>query len=78
MKDELQTFSLDCALAADDLDPAVLSDPLRKQLYDHYMTEADRWVERLKDESPQPMMKLEGELGELQFFALPEHTNPSH
>lgn len=78
VKDELQTFSLDCALAADDLDPAVLSDPLRKQLYDHYMTEADRWVERLKDESPQPMMKLEGELGELQFFALPEHTNPSH
>lgn len=78
VKDELQTFSLDCALAADDLDPAVLSDPLRKQLYDHYMTEADRWVERLKDESPQPMMKLEGELGELQFFSLPEHTNPSH
>ena len=78
VKDELQTFSLDCALAADDLDPAVLSDPLRKQLYDHYMTEADRWVERLKDKSPQPMMKLEGELGELQFFSLPEHTNPSH
>ena len=52
--DELQEFSLDSALEANDLDPAVLTDPLRKQLYDHYMTEANRCVGRLKKESDQP------------------------
>ena len=76
--DELQSFSLDSALEANDLDPAVLTDPLRKQLYDHYMTEANRWVGRLKEESDQPLAKLEGELGELQFFALPGNSSQPH
>jgi len=78
VKDELQAFSLDSALAADDLDPAVLSDPLRSQLYDHYMTEANRWVGRLKEETAESLTTLDGELGELQFFALPEHASRSH
>jgi hypothetical protein len=76
--DELQKFSLDSALEANDLDPAVLTVPLRKQLYDHYMTEANRWVGRLKEESDQPLAKLEGELGELQFFALPGNCSQPH
>ena len=76
--DELQNFSLDAALEANALDPAVLTDPLRKQLYDHYMTEANRWVERLKEEPDQPLARLEGELGELQFFALPGNSSQPH
>jgi selenocysteine lyase/cysteine desulfurase len=67
----LQTFSLDAALRDDDKDPAVLTVPLRKQLYDHYMTDANRWVEKLRNETPAALEKLEGELGEIQFFALP-------
>jgi selenocysteine lyase/cysteine desulfurase len=67
----LQTFSLDAALRDDDIDPAVLTVPLRKQLYDHYMTDANRWVEKLRNEAPAVLEKLEGELGDIQFFALP-------
>ena len=76
--DELQKFSLNSALEANDLDPAVLTDPLRKQLYDHYITEANRWVARLSEEPSQPLATLEGELGDLQFFALPENSSQPH
>jgi len=67
----LQTFSLDAALRDDDNDPAVLTVALRKQLYDHYMTDANRWVEKLKNDAPASLETLEGDLGEIQFFALP-------
>jgi len=76
--EKLQTFSLDAALSDDHGDPATLTTALRKQLYDHYMTEAMRWVDRLAEETPAGQEKLEGELGELQFFALPEHTVQQH
>jgi len=75
---ELTSFSLDAALEADELDMAVLSVPLRKQLYDHYMTEANRWVRRLQEESSDSLLTMEGELGELQFFALPAHGDQPH
>ena len=74
----LKTFSLDAAIGRDDTDPAVLTLPLRKQLYDHYMTEANRWVEKLKNTSAEPLDKLEGELGELQFFSLPVNATHRH
>ena len=67
----LQTFSLDAALDNDDVDPTVLTVPLREQLYDHYMSEASRWAERLKNETAQALETLDGELGDLQFFSLP-------
>lgn len=67
----LQTFSLDAALRGDDNAPAVLTVALRKQLYDHYMTDANRWVEKLRNEAPAVLEKLEGDLGEIQFFAMP-------
>ncbi len=67
----LKTFSLDAALRDDDNDPAVLTVPLRKQLYDHYMTDANRWVEKLRNDAPTTLETLEGDLGEIQFFALP-------
>lgn len=70
----LQSFSLDAALSGDDDKPAALTVALRKQLYDHYMTEANRWVEKLGNNPPEPLETLEGELGDLQFFSLPANA----
>ena len=75
---ELPKFSLDNALANRAEDPVHLSLPLRKQLYDHYMTEAQRWVQRLSEAPETKMTSLEGELGELQFFSLPDHGPSAH
>ena len=74
----LQTFSLDAALADDSNAPAVLTMALRKQLYDHYLTEANRWVERLETDTPKSHKTLAGELGDLQFFTLPEDATNQH
>ena len=68
---DLPEFSLDAALDNAVGEPAQLSLPVRKQLYDHYLTEAGRWVERLRQEPAEPCCSLEGELEELQFFSLP-------
>ena len=76
--DELQSFSLDAALENEEGEPAILSLALRKQLYDHYMTEAERRARRLQGEAQQELESLEGELGELQFFSLPADTTPKH
>jgi selenocysteine lyase/cysteine desulfurase len=75
---KLPKFELDAALNLDDGEPATLLLPVRKQLYDHYMTEARRWVERLGRDSKEKLQSLEGELGELQFFALPESATRKH
>ncbi len=74
----LPQFSLDAALGLTEGEPATLTLSLRKQLYDHYMTEANRWVQRLTEEGVAPQASLEGELGELQFFALPDGSTPKH
>ena len=76
--DELQKFSLDEALSNEEGEPAILSLALRRQLYDHYMTEAKRWAGRLKDEAHNKLESLEGELGELQFFSLPANATTRH
>ncbi len=76
--DELQSFSLDAALGNEAGEPAILSLELRKQLYDHYMTEAERWANRLQDEPPEVLESLEDELGELQFFSLPANATSRH
>ena len=75
---ELPKFSLDNALGNEAAEPANLSLPLRRQLYDHYMTEARRWVQRLEEERPVSTISLDGELGELQFFSLPDHGDSQH
>jgi selenocysteine lyase/cysteine desulfurase len=75
---ELPKFSLDSALGNEAEEPANLSLPLRQQLYDHYMTEASRWAKRLADEPEAKTMSLEGELGDLQFFSLPDHGESRH
>ena len=75
---ELPKFSLDNALRNEAEEPANLSLPLRRQLYDHYMTEARRWVERLDHDAGAESVSLEGELGELQFFSLPGNAAAKH
>jgi selenocysteine lyase/cysteine desulfurase len=75
---ELPQFSLDQALGREEGEPATLTLSLRTQLYDHYMTEANRWVQKFTEESAAPLQSLEGELGELQFFALPENSTQKH
>jgi len=42
------------------------------------MTEAKRWVERSKNEPTAILELLDGELGELQFFALPAGSSSQH
>jgi selenocysteine lyase/cysteine desulfurase len=74
----LPEFTLDAALGEDEGEPATLSLALRKQLYKHYLNEARRWVERLKETGSDPLESLEGELGDLQFFALPGNATPKH
>jgi len=74
----LPTFDLDAALREEAGEPAILSLALRKQLYDHYMTEAERWAQHLTEEGSETLESLEGELGELQFFALPESATQKH
>ena len=67
---ELPQFSLDEALGADESEPAILSLALRRQLYTHYLTEAKRIADRLGEAPVTEYASLEGELGDLQFFAL--------
>ena len=74
----LPEFSLDAALANDEGEPATLSLPLRQQLYRHYMAEAQRIADRLGSEPDANLVSLGGDLGELQFFALPEEKGPRH
>jgi len=75
----LPKFSLDNALRLENNEPANhLSLELRKQLYDHYMTEAHRWAKRLSERPEPATVSLEGELGELQFFSLPEKPASRH
>jgi selenocysteine lyase/cysteine desulfurase len=78
IKTELPQFSLDAALDNEAGEPAMLSLALRQQLYDHYMTEASRWVDTLKVEPAQEFESLDGELAELQFFSLPAKSTAQH
>jgi len=77
-KSELPRFSLDEALNNEEGEPAILSLALRRQLYDHYMTEAKRIAACLRGESPVECCSLEGELGDLQFFKLPAGSRQEH
>jgi selenocysteine lyase/cysteine desulfurase len=74
----LQKFSLDAALSARQGEPATLSLPLRKQLYRHYMSEAQKIADRLRNEPEAKLRSLEGELGDLQFFAMPDDERQAH
>lgn len=75
---ELQKFSLDAALAAQEGEPATLGLALREQLYRHYMSEAQKLADQLRREPGAKMTSLSGELAELQFFSLPEDERQPH
>ena len=75
---ELPNFSLDEALHNDEGEPAILSLALRRQLYNHYMTEAQRIAKALSVEQPTECCSLEGDFEDLQFFTLPAEGRRQH
>ncbi len=75
---QLPRFSLDEALENEEGEPAILSLALRRQLYDHYMTEAKRFAAGLKLEPQVECCSLEGEFEDLQFFKLPSGARQQH
>lgn len=75
---QLPEFSLEQALAIEEGEPATLSLPLRQQLYRHYMNEAQKIADRLRNEPGAKLASLGGDLGELQFFAMPEDERQAH
>ena len=74
----LPEFSLEQALNIEEGEPAVLSLALRQQLYRHYMAEAQRIADQLGNEPEASLELLDGELGELQFFAMPRDERQAH
>ena len=77
-KGTLPKFSLEAALETRQGEPATLTLPLRKQLYRHYMSEAQKIADRLRDEPEARLRSLDGELGDLQFFAMPDDERQPH
>ena len=74
----LPEFSLERALNIEEGEPAVLSLALRQQLYRHYKAEAQRIADHLRSEPQANLVLLDGELGELQFFAMPRDERQAH
>ncbi len=74
--DNLPKFSLEAALAVESRGPARLSQALRKQLYDHYLTEAHRFAEQLASAARSSATLPSNSLEDLRFFTLPEGAAP--
>jgi selenocysteine lyase/cysteine desulfurase len=72
----LPEFSLDAALGNEEGEPATLSLALRRQLYRHYLAEAQKIANRLATAPAAKLASLGGDLGELQFFAMPDERQP--
>jgi selenocysteine lyase/cysteine desulfurase len=68
----LQRFSLESALNATRTDETPMSFKDRQEHYANYLDEAMKWARRLQKQSKSKTHQLEGKLGELQFFALPD------
>lgn len=68
----LQRFSLAAALEANPAREATMPFAERQRCYTSYLEEALEWAHKLEHEPPTVKCVLEGALGELQFFALPE------
>ena len=68
----LQRFSLAAALEANPAREATMPFEERQKRYTSYLEEALEWVHKLEHEPPTVKCVLEGTLGALQFFALPE------
>ncbi len=82
----LQRFSLESALNASRIDDTPMPFEERRLRYTSYLDEALEWARKLEKQEPSAAHHLEGTLGELQFFSLPEccmnpdakkkHTSP--
>ncbi len=68
----LQRFSLESALAARMAEEQPMSFDERQQRYGDYLKEAMRLAVELQSQAPTVEYELEGDLKELQFFALPK------
>ncbi len=68
----LQKFSLRSALESRMVEETPMSVEQRQQSYDSYLKEANQMAEDLQQQELELDYVLDGKLGELQFFALPE------
>ena len=67
----LQKFSLESALKAGRVDETPMSFDERRNRYTAYLDEALQLARKLEKQEPAGSHQLEGKLGELQFFSLP-------
>ena len=68
----LQRFSLESALNAERTDETPMPFKDRQEHYANYLDEAMKWARKLQKQGKSEAHQLEGKLGELQFFALPD------
>ena len=68
----LQRFSLESALKAGRVDETPMSIDERRTRYTSYLDEALQLARKLEKKASSTSHQLEGRLGELQFFSLPE------
>jgi selenocysteine lyase/cysteine desulfurase len=74
----LQRFSLESALEANMERAAPMSVKERQEHYQNYLQEALDLAKKLQKQEPSKEHVLEGRLGELQFFALPDCCIDQH
>ena len=68
----LKKFSLESALKAREIDETPMPYAERQARYSAYLKEAKELASELRLQDPSEQHLLEGTLGELQFFTLPE------
>jgi hypothetical protein len=68
----LQRFSLEAALSASSEREPPMPLEERREHYQRYLAEANQLAEKLRQQGPLTEKDLEGMLGDLQFFTLPE------
>ena len=68
----LQRFSLESALNAGMGEETPMSVEARQKCYESYLEEARKLARKLQKQNPSTDHLLDGTLGKLQFFALPE------
>jgi selenocysteine lyase/cysteine desulfurase len=68
-----EKLSLTAAVEAGGCKPTARPLEERKKLYARYLREAQEWADKLSGTDPGDEVQLEGEMGELQFFALREN-----
>ena len=67
---KVEDFSLDAALEEHKNPHYSLSREVRNRVYSSYMLEAQTYADKLEKSTNQTLVKLEGELSELQFFTV--------